>query len=120
MQFPYFLCLICLFSIQNVTVQGDDPFQSMFVRFKCFNEEQEDCNEEFTDVYKDLSRSVRNDTKADTYFYLFTRRNWDEPELLHKCGGKLPRSTNFDPNKRFIIFLPGFLQGVCDNASPRV
>ncbi|XP_035215877.1 pancreatic lipase-related protein 2-like [Stegodyphus dumicola] len=114
------LILLCIFHIQNRRVEGDDFFMTGGARFKCFPSQiPEDCNQDFTDAYPELSRSVRNDTLADTYFYFLTSKNPDVPEPLHKCGGKLPKGTNFNPENEFKIYIQPFFINVCDTAIAR-
>nr|WBW70073.1 venom protein [Lampona murina] len=87
-----------------------------FYRSVCYKNEQINCNEEFVDVYKHLSRSVHNHTVADTYFWLFTKKNPDQPECLQKCGGNLPPDTNFDAKNELIIIITPYIAGFCDFA----
>ncbi|KAF8770476.1 pancreatic lipase-related protein 2-like isoform X2 [Argiope bruennichi] len=52
--------------------------------------------------------------KSKTRFLLFTRKNPEVPELLHWCNGTLPKNTNFNPNNKLVVFIPGFMFGTCE------
>lgn len=95
-------------------------FDLGFIRSVCYRNEQKNCNEEFVDVYKNLSKSANGRKVANTYFWLFTRKNPEEPEVLQKCGGKLPPNTNFNPKNELIVILNPYLAGICDFAIYRV
>ncbi|GFT09017.1 pancreatic lipase-related protein 3, partial [Nephila pilipes] len=45
---------------------------------------------------------------------LFTRKNPEVPEQLQMCNGTLPKDSNFNPNSRLYVFIPGFMFGVCE------
>ncbi|GIY82442.1 pancreatic lipase-related protein 2 [Caerostris extrusa] len=47
-------------------------------------------------------------------FPIVHKKNSQEPELLHLCNGTLPKNSNFKAQNRFIVFIPGFMFGVCE------
>lgn len=91
-------------------------FFGLGARNVCFQDNQPNCNENFMNVYKNLSKSANNRKDADTYFWMFTRKNPNNPESLHRCGGKLPPDTNFDPQNELIVIINPFMYGICDFA----
>lgn len=114
----FLITVLIVLLLGGYQVSGVD-LNSAIPRTNCYPNEQPGCNEEFIDVYKNLSMSATNLTKADTWFWLFTRKNPDRPEKLEKCGGKLPPNSNFNPNNRLILILVPFIFGYCDNAVSR-
>ncbi|XP_054707908.1 inactive pancreatic lipase-related protein 1-like [Uloborus diversus] len=99
--------------------KGNDPFESFLIRPQCYEMNQPGCSKDFIDAYPKLSMSYNNLTRADTFLYLFTPKNIDQPELLHKCDDVTPPQTNFNPKCKTEIIMPGFLTGVCNVAGYR-
>ncbi|GIY05845.1 pancreatic lipase-related protein 2 [Caerostris darwini] len=93
-----FLIFLC-FGILGVFVQ------TQFLFPKCYPNVKQRC---------DTKRIDRSWTNTTMRFLLFTRRNPQEPELLHLCNGTLPKNSNFKAQNRFIVFIPGFMFGVCE------
>ncbi|XP_042912526.2 pancreatic lipase-related protein 2-like [Parasteatoda tepidariorum] len=72
----------------------------------------EHCNtsipEAFTPIYKGTDTNVPN-----SEFWLFTTKNKERAEPLHKCGGKLPENSAFDPEQETIIITGGIVESIC-------
>ncbi|GFT10398.1 pancreatic lipase-related protein 3, partial [Nephila pilipes] len=78
----------------------------------CYPDKEQKCDVESAD-------SLPWDTTIR--FFLFTRKNPEEPEYLHMCNGTLPKDSNFNPKNKLYVFIPGFKFGTCElDAVPRV
>ncbi|XP_042904901.2 pancreatic lipase-related protein 2-like [Parasteatoda tepidariorum] len=85
----------------------------------CFdNVHYEECDISIADAYHPKTAQIGNNP-PETQFVLFTPTNPDRAEPLHKCGGELPKDTDFDPDVETVLIAHGYLDGLCRTAWQR-
>ncbi|XP_054707913.1 pancreatic lipase-related protein 3-like [Uloborus diversus] len=108
--------LFIVIFLKTKILKGEDPFEAFFIRFQCYGDSQPGCTKDFIDEHPEFSLSNNGITRADTFFYLFTPENPEQPELWHKCAELIPPATKFNPKCRTEIVIPGWLCGACNMA----
>nr|XP_042911988.1 pancreatic lipase-related protein 2-like isoform X2 [Parasteatoda tepidariorum] len=98
-------------------ISSYDLFEGLFQqRDPCFEVVHGDyCDTTLSEVYSP-SYKGSNINNMDTQLWLFTAKNPEKGEPLHKCGGKLPEDTDFDTTVDTVVIVHGWLDGVCRTA----
>ncbi|XP_042895825.2 pancreatic lipase-related protein 2-like, partial [Parasteatoda tepidariorum] len=113
------LCKICLFLLVS-RGHAYDFFTGLLKEANgCFeNVHYEGCNTSIAEAYTAKTEQI-GDNPPETIFVLFTPKNSEKAEPLHKCGGELPDDSDFDPEADTVLVAHGWLDGICRTAWQR-